>query len=176
MCGTGLIDAIALMLRLGVVEDSGRFADEEDLEEPLRSWCGEEGGRGAFYLTPDHSLYITQADVRNLQLAKAAVCAGIMTMLDHIGIEASDIDSLEIAGGVGAYLNLESAACVGLFPEVLLPVAKSVGNTSGEGATALLVSGVAREREAEIVEKCEYIELSTSMTFNQLYVKLMGFA
>ncbi len=176
VCGTGLIDAIALMLRLGVVDDSGRFEDEEDLEEPLLSWCGEEGGRGAFYLTPDHSLYITQADVRNLQLAKAAVCAGIMTMLDHIGIEASEINSLDIAGGFGAYLNLESAALVGLFPEELLPVAKSVGNTSGEGATALLVSSEARKREAEIVDKCEYIELSNSMTFNQLYVKMMNFA
>ena len=71
---------------------------------------------------------------------------------------------------------MASAATVGLFPEELLPVAKSVGNTSGEGATALLVSSAALEREAEIVEKCEYIELSNSMAFNQLYVQLMSFA
>ena len=75
----------------------------------------------------------------------------------------------------GAFLNLESAAKIGLFPAELLPCAESVGNTSGEGATALLLSSAAHEREAEIVEKCDYIELSTSMPFNQHYITMMEF-
>ena len=70
---------------------------------------------------------------------------------------------------------MKSAADIGLFPKELLPCAKSVGNTSGEGATALLVSSAARAREAEIVEKCDYLELSTSSEFNEFYVEMMEF-
>ena len=107
--------------------------------------------------------------------AKAAVCAGILTMVDAAGIEVSDIAKLEIAGGFGAYLNLESAAAIGLFPTELLECASSVGNTSGEGATALLVSSAAHAREAEIADKCDYLELSTSSEFNEFYVEMMEF-
>ena len=176
VCGTGIIDAIALMVSLGVVDERGRLHGAEDLEEPLASYAGvDEDDRNVFYLTEDKSIYITQADVRMLQLAKAAVCAGILTMAEAADIDVSSIESLQIAGGFGAFLNLESAAKIGLFPAELLPCAESVGNTSGEGATALLLSSAAHEREAEIVEKCDYIELSTSMPFNQHYITMMEF-
>ena len=175
VCGTGIIDAVALMVRLGVVDDTGYLLGADELDEPLAELVGRENDRNVFYLTADRSLYITQDDVRSLQLAKAAVCAGVLTMVDAAGIQVSDIEQLEIAGGFGAYLNLKSAAEIGLFPKVLLPCAKSVGNTSGEGATALMVSSAARAREIEIVEKCDYLELSTSSEFNEFYVEMMEF-
>ncbi|MBQ9043597.1 MAG: DUF4445 domain-containing protein [Eggerthellaceae bacterium] len=175
ICGTGIVDAVALMVRLGVVDDTGYLLGADELEEPLASFAGRENDRNVFYLTPDHSIYITQNDVRSLQLAKAAVCAGILTMVEAAGIQVSDIKQLEIAGGFGAYLNLKSAAGIGLFPKELLSCASSVGNTSGEGATALLVSSAARTREDVIVEKCDYLELSTSSEFNEFYVEMMEF-
>ena len=175
LCGTGLIDAVALVVRLGIVDESGYLLDADELDESLAHLVGNEDDRNVFYLTADKSVYITQDDVRNLQLAKAAVCAGVLTLVDAMGIAVSDIESLEIAGGFGAYLNLQSAAEIGLFPEVLLPCALSVGNTSGEGATALLVSSAARQREAEIVGKCDYLELSTSAKFNGFYIEMMEF-
>lgn len=175
ICGTGIIDAVACMARLGIVDDTGYLLGADELEEPLALLVGREYDRNVFYLTPDRSVYITQNDVRSLQLAKAAVCAGILTMVEAAGIQVTDIEKLEIAGGFGAYLNLESAADIGLFPKELLGCASSVGNTSGEGATALLVSGAAREREGEIVEKCSYLELSTSSEFNDFYVEMMEF-
>lgn len=175
VCGTGIIDAVALMVRLGIVDDTGYLLGADELDEPLAALVGRENDRNVFYLTPDHALYITQDDVRSLQLAKAAVCGGILTMVDAAGIEIAEIGKLEIAGGFGAYLNLQSAADIGLFPKELLSCAKSVGNTSGEGATALLVSSVARAREIEIVEKCDYLELSTSSEFNEFYVEMMEF-
>lgn len=175
ICGTGLIDAVALMVRLGVVEGSGYLLGADEVDESLSGLVGEENDRNVFYLTPDHSIYVTQEDVRNLQLAKAAVCAGIHTMTDAAGIEMSQIESLEIAGGFGAFLNLSSAADIGLFPKELLPVAKSVGNTSGEGATALLISHEARKHESIIADICDYLELSTSMEFMSFYVKMMEF-
>lgn len=175
ICGTGVIDAVALMVRLGVVDETGRLLESDELDEPLAGLVGREGDSNAFYLTPDRSVYITQGDVRNVQLAKAAVCAGVLTLEDAAGIEVSDIESLEIAGGFGAYLDLESAAAIGLFPAELLPRATSVGNTAAEGAAALLVTGAARAREAELAEKCDYLELSTSAEFNGFYIGAMGF-
>ena len=175
VCGTGIIDAVALMVRLGVVDETGFLQDADDLDGLISQLVGEENDRNVFYLTPDRSLYITQDDVRSLQLAKAAVCAGILTMMDYAEVEVGEIESLQIAGGFGAYLNLESAAAIGLFPKELLPLAESVGNTSGEGATALLVSSAARVREAEIVEKCDYLELSVSGEFNEFYIQMMEF-
>lgn len=175
ICGTGIVDAVAMMVRLGVVDETGYLLGADELDEPLASLVGREDDHNVFYLVPDHSVYITQTDVRSLQLAKAAVCAGILTMVEAAGIQVSDIGKLEIAGGFGAYLNLESAAAIGLFPKELLSCASSVGNTSGEGATALLVSSVAQQREDEIVEKCDYLELSTSSEFNDFYVEMMEF-
>ena len=175
ICGTGIVDAVATMVRLGVVDDTGYLLGADELDEPLARLVGCENDRNVFYLTEDRSLYVTQDDVRSLQLAKAAVCAGILTMVDAAGIQVKDIGKLEIAGGFGAYLNLESAAAIGLFPKELLPCAISVGNTSGEGATALLMSSAARAREAEIAEKCDYLELSTSAEFNEFYIDMMEF-
>ena len=175
ICGTGIVDAVAMMVRLGVVDETGYLLGADELDEPLASMAGRENDHNVFYIVPDHSIYITQTDVRSLQLAKAAVCAGILTMMDAADIEVSDIGRLEIAGGFGAYLNLESAAAIGLFPEELLDRASSVGNTSGEGATALLVSSAAQKREDEIAGKCDYLELSTSSEFNDFYVEMMEF-
>ena len=175
ICGTGIVDAVAMMVRLGVVDETGYLLGADELDEPLASLVGREDDHNVFYLVPDRSIYITQTDVRSLQLAKAAVCAGILTMVEAAGIQVSDIGKLEIAGGFGAYLNLESAAAIGLFPKELLSCASSVGNTSGEGATALLVSSAAQQREDEIVEKCDYLELSTSSEFNDFYVEMMEF-
>lgn len=175
VCGTGIVDAVATMVHLGVVDDTGYLLGADELDEPVASLVGCENDRNVFYLTSDRSLYVTQDDVRNLQLAKAAVCAGILTMVDAAGIQVGDIGKLEIAGGFGAYLNLESAAAIGLFPKELLPCASSVGNTSSEGATALLVSSAARVREDEIAEKCDYVELSTSAEFNEFYIEMMEF-
>ena len=176
ICGTGIVDAVAMMVRIGVVDETGYLLGADELDGSLAGMAGREDDRNVFYLVPDRSIYITQNDVRSLQLAKAAVCAGILTMVDAAGIEVADITKLEIAGGFGAYLNLESAAAIGLFPAELLPCASSVGNTSGEGATALLVSSAAREREAQIVDKCDYLELSTSSEFNEFYVDMMEFS
>ena len=175
ICGTGIIDAIALMAELEVITETGYLQGADEVDESVAHLVGEEDGGNVFYLVPDHSLYITQLDVRNMQLAKAAVCAGIHTMMKHANIQVSDIESLQIAGGFGAYLNLKSAARIGLFPEELLPLASSVGNTSGEGATALMLSQAARQREMQIVEKCDYLELSSSMDFNNFYIRMMEF-
>ena len=173
LCGTGLIDAVALLLDEGIVEESGYMADADEVDSALAHLIGEDEDGTAFYLTP--SVCVTQKDVRSLQLAKAAVCAGVRTMLDDRGIALDDVGELLVAGGFGEYLNLENAARVGLFPAELLPVARSVGNSSIEGATAALVSSAAAEELACVSAAARYVELSLHKKFNEYYVEAMMF-
>ena len=177
ICGTGLFDAVALMLRCGIVDETGRIVDNDEVDpetsQGLERLLFEEDDAPALRITD--RIAITQKDVRSLQLAKASVCAGVLTMMEARGIEADDVAKVVIAGGFGEYLDLRNAAEIGIFPPELVDRAESVGNTSIAGASALLVSGAAREEIARIDEACEYIELSGDKTFNELYVEQMMF-
>lgn len=173
ICGTGLIDAISLLLEHEVIDETGYLLDEDEAPEEFAPFIGEEMGQTVFYLT--EKIYITQKDVRCLQLAKSAICSGILTMLDARGTSLAEVEKLYIAGGFGEFLNLEHAANVGIFPKELLPCAESVGNTSIEGATALLCNSQAQADLLRIVEASEYVELSLSTEFNNYYVEHMLF-
>lgn len=171
ICGSGLIDALAVMLSLGAVDETGRLLDEDECEETALPFIGEE----RFYLTDDKKVYITQADIRKLQLAKAAIAAGIEVMLTEYSTTADNLDAMYIAGGFGSYISKESAARIGLFPPELLPKAKAIGNTAGEGAISALLSGTARMELEIIKNNCRYIELSTNSSFTQCFVEAMMF-
>ena len=108
-------------------------------------------------------------------MAKAAICAGILTLIDAGGFSFDDIGALLVAGGFGDYLDIEAAASIGLFPKEFLGRARSVGNTAIEGASMLLTSPEAREDVENIAATSTYIELSTSSRFNMLYMDQMGF-
>ena len=173
ICGTGLIDAIACLVREEVIEDTGAFADEDDIPEELAPLMMEGDFGRAFRLAGD--VCVTQKDVRALQLAKSAIMSGILVMMEDLGIENDDIEELLIAGGFGEYLNLENAAAIGLFPAELLHCARSVGNSSLEGATQALVSQAAKEALEQVGSATRYIELSTTPAFNEYYVDNMYF-
>ena len=173
ICGTGLIDAVACLVRLGVVDETGRFADEDELPEHLAACFGEDED-GVFFRIHEN-VVVSQKDVRCLQLAKSAVLSGIMVMLDDLGLKCSDVQEVLIAGGFGEYLNLENAAYVGLFPLELLDRARSVGNSSLEGATQAVIAQAASDALAHVSSECHYIELSTSAAFNEYYVENMYF-
>ena len=177
ICGTGLFDIAAILIETGIVDETGRIVDEDELDRSRtrgieRHLC-EEDGQPAVRLTD--RVLITQKDIRSLQLAKASVCAGVLTMMQTRDAAFGDIGELLIAGGFGEYLDLRAAAVVGIFPGELLERARSVGNTAIEGASALLVNSDAREEIKAVMRQCEYIELSTSATFNGLYVDQMMF-
>lgn len=175
ICGTGLVEAIACMLEQGIIDESGRILEDDELDEHLHSFVGTHDGSPVFYLTEDKSVFITQADVRNLQLAKAAICAGIYTLMDAHDLSCDDIGAVLVAGGFGSYLNIEAAARIGLFPPELLDRARSVGNTAIEGASMLLTSLECRTEIDEIATASEYIELSTCSAFNTFYMECMAF-
>jgi uncharacterized 2Fe-2S/4Fe-4S cluster protein (DUF4445 family) len=154
ICGSGIIDAVALMLELEVLDETGRI--EQD-----------------FYITPD--IYITQKDIREIQLAKASVCAGIMTLLEHTGKTVPDIDELVLAGGFGAHINKKSACRIGLIPAELEDKIIVAGNAAGMGAAAVLLDSSAIERINKVAENSKYIELSGDDFFMDEYVERMMF-
>jgi uncharacterized 2Fe-2S/4Fe-4S cluster protein (DUF4445 family)/predicted metal-binding protein len=174
ICGSGLIDVLALMLEVELIDESGCFADAEDLEENLAAYLGEDEDGAFFRLT--EKVRITQADVRKLQLAKAAVAAGIQVLLKEAGLTEQELDRLILAGGFGSYLNPRSAAKIGLIPESLLDRTQAVGNAAGEGAVSAAISEEARRDAEALREQVKYVELSTHGDFTEYYVEAMYFA
>lgn len=177
ICGTGIIDATAILLEAGIVDETGYMSPADELDDDVPEALAArvvEGAKGAAFKLADN-IYLTQGDIRNVQLAKAAVSGGVLTLADIYGVTLDQIDELVIAGGFGSFLNIDAAARIGLFPAELKHVAKSIGNTAIEGAMALLINVEAREQERRIAEMAEYIELSTELRFNQYYVDCMMF-
>jgi len=161
LCGSGLLDTLAVMLDIGAVDTTGRLLDND------KYWL--TGCEASF------GIFITAGDIRKLQLAKAAIAAGIQVLLHFAGIAESEVSLLALAGGFGSYMDLKSAARTGLFPASMLPVAKAVGNTAGEGAIMALSSENSRLQLENIWANCEYIELSSMTFFNDKFVDQMAF-
>lgn len=167
ICGSGLIDAIAALLEAELILPSGRMEDE-DASPRLRKIEGET----RFYFTED--VYLSAGDVRAVQLAKAALRAGIETLLELKGLKTQDIGRCLLAGGFGAYMSIPSACAIGLLPACLEAKTKHMGNAAGMGA-ALALDGKARARLEKLSEKCQYHELSGSEIFNDYYLESMAF-
>ncbi|MBQ6508672.1 MAG: DUF4445 domain-containing protein [Flexilinea sp.] len=155
ICGSGLIDAIAAGLEIGIVDETGCM--EEDFWE----------------LSP--AVRLLPGDVRAVQLAKAAIAAGIETLLEEADVRAGDIDVFYIAGGFGSHLRTESAAAIGLFPEDLTSRAITLGNAALSGAAQLLLDLGAQKRAREIAGLARHINLGGNPRFNNNYMERMMF-
>ena len=175
LCGSGLIDAAAVLLEVGAVDETGRMLDpeEDEIPQPLRPYLFLLDGEPAFRLA--HRVWVTQADLRKLQLGKGAIAAGVRVLMDAYGLTCAQVDSLLLAGGFGSYIRPESAARIGLFPAGLLPVTRAVGNAAAGGARAALLSRQARERLSALQGNMEYLELSGLAAFNAAYMDAMMF-
>ncbi len=175
LCGSGLVDAMALLLTLQVVDETGRMLEpgEGDLPAAVATRLFHSGDEPAFRLT-EH-VYVTQKDVRMLQLAKGAVAAGIQVMIDSYGVPLKEVKALLLAGGFGSYIRPVSAARIGLIPAELLSVTRSVGNAAAQGARIALISTQARERLNRLQTNMEYMELSGLAAFNDAYMDAMLF-
>ena len=176
ICGSGLIDAIAVMLEVGALDETGRVLDvdeDDDIPEealPFLTLLDEEP---AFRLT--EQVYVTQSDVRKVQLGKGAIAAGIQVLIDTSDVNYDDIGALLLAGGFGSFIRPASAARIGLIPAELLDVTKAVGNTAAVGAKMALVSAEARQRLDKLQKAMDYQELSGLAAFNTAYMEKMMF-
>ena len=175
LCGSGLLDMLAVLLDTGAVDETGRLDRDRYWLTGQKREDQIPGTEREPSTTGEDGVYITAGDIRKLQLAKAAIAAGIQVLLHFAGVSEAEIKLLALAGGFGSYMDLNSAARIGLFPKSLLPAAKAFGNTAGEGAAMVLDQKDAGTRLDIIRAHCEYIELSTMTFFNDKFVDQMAF-
>lgn len=185
ICGSGLLDIIIFMLKAGIIEDGGRIVDIDEIPEEfanLRSRMvnGERGNdfvlASADLTSIGDAIVITQRDVREVQLAKSAIAAGISTLMDELNVGTNDLDRVILAGAFGNYVRKESAIAAGMLPNVPLSKVHSVGNAAGEGAKLALISSDIRRDADKIGRQVDYIELTTNMGFQEKFADALIFA
>ncbi|MDP4093610.1 MAG: ASKHA domain-containing protein, partial [Bacillota bacterium] len=185
LCGSGLVDAIAAMLSLGIIDETGRILNPEEIEgnlpHPILKRLVKIDNKTAFVIEwkenceSDSDIAITQKDVREFQNAKAAIAAGIKILASRMQIKTGDIQKAFLAGGFGSYINVDSAHKVGLLPDELRGRVESIGNAAGEGAVEALLSSKRLGLAEKIRNRIEYIELSTAGDFSDEYIECLMF-
>lgn len=174
ICGSGLIDLLAVLLETEIVDETGRLLPPDEVPEEYESLVSEdENGNGIFHLSDKVSF--TAADVRQLQLAKAAVAAGIKVLVKYTGTALAELDGLCLAGGFGSYLSVHNAARIGMLPTELTGKTEVLGNTSLKGACEVLLMPERFEKLREICKSCRYIELSGNRDFSDEFMEQMLF-
>jgi uncharacterized 2Fe-2S/4Fe-4S cluster protein (DUF4445 family) len=175
ICGSGIIDSVAEMLKSGVIDTSGRMIlknhkrvrDRSPGKEEFVLVFKEETSAGK------EDIVITQDDVREIQKAKAAMYGGYMTLMRKSGLRKEDLSEIVIAGAFGNYIDPESARILGMIPEIPLNRISFLGNTAGSGARMCLKSLDIRTEACRIAEKMKYIELAVEDIFEEEYINAM---
>lgn len=183
ICGSGIIDAVAEMLGAGLINAKGRLASAEDYEKShpgnlLACRLTEDEKGRAFVLAGKAgggAITVTQQDIREVQLAKGAIAAGIDILLDRMGQAPGDIRRVLIAGAFGNYIHKESALAIGMIPPLPLSRIHSAGNTAGAGVSMALASGDENRRSREIPGAVEHVELASCPDFQDRYMKALAF-
>lgn len=154
ICGSGIVSAIAEMLKAELIDETGCLEEEIQLAEGVS---------------------VCQKDVREVQLAKAAIAAGVEILAEAAGIDVEDIQKLYLAGGFGSYIDKKAACEIGLIPMELLDRISGVGNAAGSGAKMLAMDAEAIARAEELRRRMQYIELSASAGFQDRFADCMFF-
>ncbi|MGO8883462.1 MAG: ASKHA domain-containing protein [Streptosporangiaceae bacterium] len=185
LCGSGLVDAVAGLINLGLLDRSGRFIPEEDtaaLAPGLAGRLTQLGAERVFVLhwlgdpgDVECSIYLSQRDVRELQFAKAAIATGWNILLEEAGLQPGDIQQVLLAGSFGSYLSPANAIRLGLVPKLPVLRVVSAGNVAGEGAKMALLSVRERAGALALLEEVRYVELSDRPDFNDAFVDQLQF-
>jgi uncharacterized 2Fe-2S/4Fe-4S cluster protein (DUF4445 family) len=168
LCGSGLIDLVAQLRLQGLIDESGRL--ESGQEDPQRfvlvspEKAGNETG-----------VYLTQRDIREVQLAKGAIAAGFQLLLKELSITEADVERVYIAGAFGNYMDPISAGVLGLLPRSLIDRVIPVGNAAGEGARIALVNAQERVQSDVLARKIDFVELAASAEFQDCFVDQLDF-
>ena len=185
LCGSGLVDAVAELVRIGLLDSSGRFIPgdaAETLAPGLASRLTTHGQERVFVLhwqgepgDVARSVYLSQRDVRELQFAKAAIATGWAILLEEAGLVPGDVQQVLLAGSFGSYLSPASAIRLGLVPDLPALRVVSAGNVAGEGAKMALLSMRERAGALALLEEVRYVELSDRADFNDRFVGQLPF-
>ncbi|QIB69994.1 DUF4445 domain-containing protein [Aminipila butyrica] len=184
ICGSGIIDAVGELIRTGLLDKSGRLLSKEKLRqkgisEPLLEHVREEGRSSQFvlYFSPDgfRDVVLTQKDLREVQLVKAAISAGMTILMKELGLELRELERITIAGAFGSYIRRESAVNMGLLPNVEEDKFFFAGNTAGIGAAMILLSADCQKAAEALARQIQHVELAARSDFQEYYMAAMGF-
>lgn len=185
ICGSGIVDALAVLLDAGIVDETGRLLDADEIEsgigQKLTDRLTEVEGLSAFIIAHAHvsetgeAIVITQKDIREIQLAKAAIAAGVKVLIKKMGKNIDEVVRLYLAGGFGSYIDRRNAARIGLIPPELEQRIIAIGNGAGTGAMLSLLSSEHYSKTNDIRNMAEYVELSSTLEFQDEYVNSMYF-
>ena len=177
ICGSGLVDAVKVMLTAGLLNSNGKLLDPEAVANPRLARLIRREKYMQLALTGEHkpiggkTVVVTRKDISELQLAKGAMRAGINILMDKLGLRESDIREVYLAGGFGNYVNPASAVAIGLLPVFQKAKITPVGNAAGSGAKMALLSTGAFKEAVKIAERVEHVELANIPQFQQEFAK-----
>lgn len=186
ICGSGLIDTIAFLIQFGFIDCGGGFSEPDELETEVgkaNAWrLQTRKGKPVFILQEaDESedskeILISQKDVREVQLAKGAIAAGIRMLMQKLAIGTEQIEQVLLAGAFGNYMSSDSACIIGLIPYELKDRIRGIGNAAGEGAKLAALNGKLFQEICELVRGVEFIELAMEPEFQDIFVDELEFA
>ena len=174
ICGSGIVDAIAEMRKAGIISGSGEIR-----KEPQSPRVQIRNGTAEFLIADREqtaigkNIVVTQQDIRQIQLAKAAVYTGVQMSMKHLGIGLSEIKKVYVAGAFGTYLNSQSARNIGMFHDIPLNRIRYVGNAAGAGARALLKSRALREVASKLSKDIRYFHLGNESDFQKEFLNAL---
>lgn len=181
ICGSGLLDIVAQLYKNDLIDQNGSFVNKNDMSEKHQKIMTEYNNLKAFKIVnkeesaDNNDILITQKDIREVQLAKGAIQAGIKILKKEVGIEYDDIDNIYIAGGFGNYLDPHHACTINLIPEELENKIIQIGNGAGAGAQLFIFDKKTQNYVKAIKEKVKYIELSSRQDFQNEFMGSMQF-
>ena len=182
ICGSGLVELVAMLLQLGIIDPDGLI--HPSLKEEASELNSRVISRSSVYdfliASPEESydnspIYLTQRDIREFQLAKGAIAAGVKTLMSEMGVGTEDINHVYLAGALGNYVNPYSAVRTGLIPNFNPEIIASIGNAASTGASMVLLSRDYWQMANELNDFIEHIELSSRLDFNDYFVEHMDF-
>lgn len=162
ICGSGLIDAVAVSLEEGLLNRRGRISSTEEIE-------------GQRYISLRDGIYLTQEDIRQVQMAKGAICAGVQLMARQLGYDVTDIKRVLLAGAFGSFMDPDSACRIGLLPEELKGRIIPVGNAAGSGAKLMARDKAEILLAQELKDRIEFLELASLKEFSGTFARAMNF-
>ena len=173
ICGSGLLDAVAELQRIGLIDTTGRL---RKTKSPLSAHIEGDNKDARFRLTEDQvPIYLNQQDIREFQLAKAAMRTGIESLLRHAHLSADSLDKVLVGGAFGAHLRREHLVRTGLLPRIPVDCIVTIGNSAGQGAKIALLNQQLLEKSRQVAAKIEYLELSGHSTFRDTYLDHISF-
>ncbi|MFW6029028.1 MAG: ASKHA domain-containing protein, partial [Halanaerobiales bacterium] len=171
ICGSALIDIIAELLDKNIINSTGAFDENMDLVFRKKMTIYQD--MESIKIIED--ILLTQKDIREFQLAKAAIAAGIKILLNEAGITENQINNIYLAGGFANFINIDNASKIGLFPDNLADCVFKIGNAAGTGAKACLLDKKELERAKLLAEKIEYFDLALHKDFQSAFIDAIEF-